>query len=314
MVIIFNPTAGRRRHHQLRLALEALRAAGIMPEVRETQQAGDATRLARCAARDGAAVIVAAGGDGTIAEVAQGLSGSGACLGLLPMGTANVLARELAIPLRPDAAARILAQGDVLHLHPGQARFADGSTRIFVQMLGTGFDAAVVASLDLGMKRRLGRAAYVWQTMRELARYRFPGCTVTLDGVPTAASSVIVTKGRLYAGQYLLAPDARPDAPGFAVAILHHGGTTRTMLAGMALPLDLLPRLPGLTLHRAHRVALSGAGMAVQMDGDPAGALPVEIVDAATPIPVLVAAARHAAPWPAPMPKENHHVADQPAA
>lgn len=296
MLIIFNPAAGRRRHQQLRLALETLRARGTTPALQETRCAGDATQLARAAARAGETLVVAAGGDGTIAEVAQGIASTGACLGLLPMGTANVLARELAIPLRGDRAADVLMTGRVLHLHPGQARFADGSKRIFVQMLGAGFDAAVVASLDLTLKRRIGRAAYVWQTLRELGRYGFPDCVATLDGVSITASSVIVTKGRLYAGAYLLAPDARPDEPGFVVAVLRGGGAMRTLLGGIALPLNLLPRLPGLTLHRAHRVAITGEGMAVQMDGDPAGGLPVEVEDAPQPIAVLVPAGSPRAP------------------
>ncbi len=288
MVIVFNPTAGGRRHRHLLAALDALRARAIDVVVLETRRAGDATGLARDAAARGESVVVAAGGDGTIAEVAEGIAGSATRLGILPLGTANVLARELDLPLRMEAAAAVLATGGTARLHPGLARFADGRRRLFVQMLGAGFDAAVVQALDLGLKRRIGRGAYVWQTLRALPRYGFADCSVTIDDEVLRARGVIVTKGRLYAGHYLLAPEARWDAPGFQVALLQDVGRFGTLLAGIALPLNLLPRLPGLILRPARRVALDGATLPVQMDGDPAGCLPVEVVDASAPIAVIV--------------------------
>ncbi len=288
MIVVFNPTAGAGRQRRLHVALDLLRHHGLRPELRRTACPGHATGLAREAAAAGAPMVVAAGGDGTIAEIAQGLAGSSTWLGVLPLGTANVLAAELGLPTHPLDAASVLASGRPRRIHPGLAHFADGSSRLFVQMLGAGFDAAVVRHLNLAVKRRLGRGAYVLQTLRELARYRFPQIEVVLDGSPHAATSVIITKGRLYAGQYLLAPAARPDQPGFQVALLRQGGAGAALLGGIALPLDLLPRLPGLTLHAAARVSLRGLDVPVQMDGDPAGLLPVMVEDAPAPITVLV--------------------------
>jgi diacylglycerol kinase family enzyme len=153
--------------------------------------------------------------------------------------------------------------------------------RLFVQMLGAGFDAAVVAHLDLALKRRVGRAAYVWQSVRELPRYPFPAISAELDGVGGVAASVIVTKGRLYAGRYKVAPEARPAEPGFQVVIFRRPGALQAALAGAALPLGLIPRLPGVEIVAARRVLLDADGaVPVQADGDPAGALPVEVVDA----------------------------------
>ncbi|MDO9710205.1 diacylglycerol/lipid kinase family protein [Paracraurococcus lichenis] len=159
MLIVFNPAAGARRRRRLARALRRLAEAGILARVAETLHPGHATDLARIAAGQGEPLVVAAGGDGTIAEVAAGLAGSAARLGILPFGTANVLAWELGLPPRPEAAAEVLAQGRPVVLRPGFARFGDGTERLFVQMLGAGFDAQVVARLDLGLKRRLGRGA-----------------------------------------------------------------------------------------------------------------------------------------------------------
>lgn len=309
MLIIFNPTAGGRRRRRLDRALRALGRLGLRAELAETTRPGHATALAREAAARGVAVVVAAGGDGTIAEVAAGLAGSEARLGILPLGTANVLAWELGVPLAPERAAAVLAGGRLAVLRPGIARFGDGTSRLFVQMLGAGFDAAVVAGLDLGLKRRLGRSAYVVQAAREVVRYRFPRFTAELDGRAETVVSAIVTKGRLYAGRHMLAPLALPHEPGFQVAMFHDTGPLGTALYGAALPLGLLPRMPGVVIRPAARVRLApggdgaacrgsnGAGRVppafpAQADGDLAGLLPVTIEDAAGPIRVLLPVGR----------------------
>jgi diacylglycerol kinase (ATP) len=288
VLIVFNPAAGAGRRRRLARALDALAARGLRPALAETRGPGDASRLAREAAERGERLVVAAGGDGTIAEVAAGLAGGPAILGVLPLGTANVLAWELGVPAVPERAAEVLAAGRAMSLHPGFARFADGRARLFVQMLGAGFDAAVVANLDLGLKRRIGKAAYVWQSLRELPRYRFPPITVELDGTASDAVSVIVTKGRLYAGRYLIAPAARPGQAGFHAVLFRRPGALQAALAGAALPLGLVPRLPGVEIVAARRIRLSAAGVPVQADGDPVGTLPVDIMDAADPLRVLL--------------------------
>jgi diacylglycerol kinase family enzyme len=299
MRIVFNPTAGGARRRALERSLAILRAAGLDAEVMETAAPGDAERLARACAVPGQ-VVVAAGGDGTIAEVAAGIAGSGAALGILPFGTANVLAQEVGLPLDPAAAAVALASGHVAPLHAGLARDAAGRRRLFVQMVGAGFDAAVVHALPLALKRRLGRGAYVLQSLREVARHRFEPITVTADGgAPFAAASVIVTKGRFYAGRYLVAPGASPFGPGFTLVSFAHGGAWQALLAGAALPLGLVPRLPGVELRRVSRVTLSGAGVPVQADGDAAGTLPLVVEDA--PVPILLrVGAKAARPLPEP--------------
>ena len=172
MVIIFNPTAGRRRAALLWRVLDVLVANGVRLDLAETRCPGDAERLAREAVRAGAPMVVAAGGDGTIAEVANGLMDSSVRLGIIPLGTANVLAHELSLPFAPSAVAAALAFGRTRPLWPGLARTAGGS-RLFVQMLGVGFDAHVVHQLPLPLKRMLGRGAYVVQSLRELLRYDY---------------------------------------------------------------------------------------------------------------------------------------------
>ena len=153
MIVIFNPAAGRRRASALWRVLDLLSASGVRLELAETQHAGHATALAREAAAGGARLVVAAGGDGTIAEVANGLAGSSAHLGVIPLGTANVLAHELGLPFTAHAVAAALAFGRTSTLWPGIAT-GPGMERLFVQMLGVGLDAQVVHSLNLPLKTR----------------------------------------------------------------------------------------------------------------------------------------------------------------
>ena len=258
-------------------------------DVVETCRPGHATEIARHAARDAERIIVAAGGDGTIAEVAAGIAvaGTNARLGVIPMGTANVLARELHLPTDPHQVAACLAFGRTRPLWPGVAT-GGGPDRLFVQMLGVGLDAQVVHRLPRQLKRALGRGAYVLQTLRELMRYDYAPIRLRIDGTLAEAASVIVSKGTLYAGQYLLAPGAMPSEPGFTVALFEHTGPWAAMMYGAALPMNLLPRAPGLRLVRASRIDILGTAEPAQADGDPAGWVPVSVRDAEMPLRVIV--------------------------
>jgi diacylglycerol kinase (ATP) len=289
MIVVFNPVAGLRRAHLLWRVLDVLVANGVRIELAETHCPGHARALAREAACAGATMVVAAGGDGTIAEVANGLLGSPARLGVIPLGSANVLAHELALPFAPRAVAAALAFGRTRQIWPGLASGAE-EQRLFVQMFGVGFDAHVVHHLWPPLKRTLGRSAYVLQTLRELARYRFMPIRLRLDGVETQAASVIVSKGRLYGGRFLLAPDACAERPGFSVVLFDHAGPAITLLYGAALPLDLLSRSPGVRHVRALQVDFAdNKAMPAQADGDAAGYTPLSVTNAPSPIEVVVA-------------------------
>ena len=288
MVIVFNPVAGRRHAHLLWRVLDVLVANGVRLELAETCRAGHAESLAQEAVKRGEPMVVAAGGDGTIAEVANGLMGTDACLGVIPLGTANVLAHELGLPFSPKAVAAALAFGRTTTLWPGVASSAQGS-RLFVQMLGVGFDAHVVHRVSFPMKKLMGKGAYVLRSMAEMTRYSYPPIRLRLDEVETQAASVIVSKGRLYGGSFRLAADAVPGAPGFSVVLFDRGGPGAAMMYGAALPLNLLGHAPGVRRVRANRVDFIGnQPVPAQADGDPAGCGVTSVTNARAPIQVVV--------------------------
>ena len=289
MLVIFNPVAGRRRATALWRVLDLLVENGVKVEVAETQHAGHATELAREAARDGLGMVVAAGGDGTIAEVANGLIGSDTALGVIPLGTANVLAKEYRLSTAPRAIANALAYKRTAILWPGIARIQDRE-HVFVQMVGLGFDGAVVHGLRPLLKRAIGRGAYVWQSLWESIAYSFPKLRLSVDGKDYEAASVVVSKGRLYGGPYLLAPNAAPTQPGFQVALFENSGTFPALLSGAALPLGLLPRCPGVRVVAGTQIEFFSTERTIltQSDGDALAGIPRQVVNASHPIPIVV--------------------------
>ncbi|WP_039885402.1 diacylglycerol kinase family protein [Acidocella sp. MX-AZ02] len=289
MLVIFNPVAGRRRATALWRVLDLLVENGVKIEVAETQHAGHATDLARQAAREGAFMVVAAGGDGTIAEVANGLIGTDTALGIIPLGTANVLAKEYGLSTHPRGIANTLAYKRCKPLWPGVAQLP-GQGHVFVQMLGLGFDGAVVKGVRPLLKRAIGKGAYVWQSVWESVAYDFPPVQLSVDGVTHQAASVVVSKGRLYGGPYLLAPLAQPGQPGFQVVLFEKPGTLPALLSGAALPLGLLPRCPGVRVLAGSHVEFSAPNgrISTHADGDTLPALPRGVVSAQAPISLIV--------------------------
>ena len=125
-----------------------------------TEHPEHATELASTARQNGADLIVAAGGDGTINEVANGLVGSAVPLGVLPAGTANVLACEIGLPRNPLDAAAVLAELDAQSIAVGRLTVADGSQRHFLLMAGVGLDAQVLTKVSQRIKNVTGKLAY----------------------------------------------------------------------------------------------------------------------------------------------------------
>jgi diacylglycerol kinase (ATP) len=285
LLLIVNPTAGRRRRGLVDAVVSRVRAEGWTVDVVETTAAGDARRLAATCDAGRYGVIAVAGGDGTINEVVNGLAGrnDAPAVGIVPLGTANVLAHELGLGFSATAVARTMVGGRELLVQPGEAVNGSGA-RCFSLMAGAGFDAKVVAGVSARLKRRLGRAAYVWRSLVEARRYRPVRYEVEIDGVRHEASSVIVTRSRHYAGPYVVAPDAALGTPVLHVCLFERWGRSQTFRYGLALLRGRLPRTGGYRVVTGRSVkvsVLSDAGelreQPVQIDGDNALTLPVSI-------------------------------------
>jgi diacylglycerol kinase (ATP) len=276
VLVIYNPAAGQWRKRRLRTTLAALKGLGCAVSLFATGKPGDAEQRAAALSSEHFDVVVAAGGDGTINEVANGLAAAGGApppLAIIPLGTANVLAQEIGLRGNPRSVARAIAHGAHMTVHLGQA-----NGRYFLMMAGVGFDAHVVANVDLALKRRTGKIAYVLETLVQGLRYGFPPCHVTVDGKRHKARSVVVCNGRHYGGPFVAAPKASLTEPAFEVCLLKKGGWRHVIRYGIALVLGRLSSLPDVQILTAHRLHIDGEpGLPVQGDGDIIAHLPVEI-------------------------------------
>ena len=276
--IVHNPAAGNRRQRLFDRTIRRLRGRGADFSVVRTAGPGDAEALARQAVAEGCARVVAAGGDGTINEVINGLAESGVPLAILPLGTANVLAREIGLPAEPDAVAAAIVHGRPRSISLGRVESAAGRGRYFSLMAGVGFDAHVVADVDLALKRRIGKGAYVAEFLRQLFVFPFPAYRVILDGTGHEAASVVLAKARHYGGPYSCAPGATLEDRDFHVCLFARPGALAAISYGAALTTGRLAGRADYKILRAARVTIEGpAGDPVQGDGDIIAALPLEV-------------------------------------
>ena len=227
---VLNPAAQSRRAGRQRPALEkALREAGVDYTVEETGEPGHATRLARAAAAS-SDIVVAVGGDGTIQEVARGVYGTGATMGVLPLGTGNDFAHAVGMPDDLGAAVRALLAAEPQALDLGRVRWlerADGGgfaehDALFTNCLGAGFDA--LAALGAQRYKYLGgRTAYLAAVLRALWLWRQPKVSAQIVVSDEVAASVAVAAGGAGA-----AGTGEPDPERFGLApgegeVLHDG-------------------------------------------------------------------------------------------
>jgi YegS/Rv2252/BmrU family lipid kinase len=196
--IIINPAARGARARLDRL--QRLTHGAI---IRQTEGPGDAEAHAERAVEQGYDTVVAAGGDGTINEVVNGLGAAPVALGILPMGTVNVFAMELGIPFDLQAAWKVIRERKVRAID-----VASANDHLFVQMAGVGLDAAIVQRVNRGTKRMLGPLSYLL-TATQVAIEKPPRLRVLVeDKVVAEGSFVLVGNGRYYAGPFALFNEA----------------------------------------------------------------------------------------------------------
>ncbi len=270
--IVINPVARGGRRRVPREALEAAAAQrGWRVEWWATAAPGHAVELAARAARDRRPMLAVWGGDGTYNEAARGLLGSDTALLALPGGTTSVLAYELGIPRDPIAALLRQLAGE----RRGMAVGRTDAGGLFLLMLSAGPDALILENLPALLKKRAGKAGITAQAVMEFVHGRLPRFAARVDDVVFDASWCIVGNGRCYGGPYSATPGADPFATGFEVVTLERHGRAAAVPFFFSIPSGRHLRLAGVDRRAATEVRLVGEGVPYQLDGDPAGFLPV---------------------------------------
>jgi diacylglycerol kinase family enzyme len=261
-----------------------------------------AHELAREAVAGGADVVLACGGDGTINEVINGLALSRVPLGILPGGTANILAHELRLPLNPVRAASQFAGWTPRRIALGRARWASERlpnggalrtgeitplafsassqtcSRYYSSVAGVGYDAQVVYALSAWLKKNFGVTGYVMEALRQWIKYSFPIFSSLVDGHKRQGTFAVIHRTRLYAGWLHLAPTANLFGSHLAVCSFPSRSRVRYLLYALAVILRQHLRLNGVTLDQCVEAVCTpldpSATIYFELDGELSGALP----------------------------------------
>ncbi len=291
ITVIINPASAGGANGR-RWAGTAHRLRRVLPSFAPvfTEGPGHATDLARRALQDGAEMVVAVGGDGTLNEVACGFFEGDrpvaprAALGVVPAGTGSDFARTLGGGSIEAACAR-LGAGETCLIDVGQARFTDHDghmrERIFLNVASFGCSGQIARGISPRLKRLSGTLAYAVATLRTLLSHRDQSVAISLDGAPAEPFPVTACafcNGRFFGGGMQVAPGARLDDGLFDVTLWSGFGLADFVRKGRSLYTGAHVRETGTRVFRAREASASStARVAFELDGEGVGQLPVQL-------------------------------------
>jgi YegS/Rv2252/BmrU family lipid kinase len=281
--VVWNPTAGSGLGKK-RVEIDEVRkrfiANGWNVATVKTRCAGDGTEAARYALESGANVVVAMGGDGTINEVVQTLAHQPVPLGIIPVGTINVLSQELGLPQEPMEAIDRVCQGRAMQMDLGLA-----NGRYFTMMVGLGLDAESVNALIPSLKAWSGPLAYWVAGVTTTARYKSVRARISYDDGKRMRSRrgliyiMVISNTGLYAGGVLkFTPMASVRDGLFDVCLIRSKRWYQAIYHFMLVLIGRLKRMPDVDFFQTRRIVLRTARpLSYQLDGDPGGTTPITI-------------------------------------
>jgi YegS/Rv2252/BmrU family lipid kinase len=276
--LVVNPAAGKRSVSSIS-RIKGLLKKETSLRIRITQKRGDAESFAR--ELKGADLIIVAGGDGTVNEVVNGLLSDGATetplqvppLAVIPLGTANVLAQELSIPLNIEDAVRLALTGSGRKISLGMI-----NGRYFILMVGIGFDGQTVYNLRKTLKRISGKGAYVVSGLMELAAYRPPSIRVKTDRGDITGTSAIIGNARGYGGTFHVTPEADITQPILDLCLFRGRGRMDIMKYAFGVVTKRHLKYGDVHYEKCSVLEVSSSERVhIQVDGDYFGTLPSKI-------------------------------------
>ena len=297
-ILLYNPASGQRLHRreeQVESVAAILRAAGVEAAAEPTWDAGTAGQQAAEAIAAGCDTVIACGGDGTVQDVLQGMVGTTAHLGVIPLGTGNVLAHDIGIPRKdPAAAARVLLQATPTEVALGRLDFPRKATktrtRYFIAITGIGAEAQLFYSLSDGYKQRTGMVAYYTESFRQWLSYHFPLFEVEFRDLHTGqmrnetVSQVLAVRIGFFGGVLRnLAPGAALAHRDFRLVLFKTRSKLTYLRFITATLLGFSRNISGIELTNATELRCQaldgsdGARIYVEADGELLGSLPVSV-------------------------------------
>lgn len=266
IVYIVNPISGKGKQKSIEeiVAQETDRSA-IAYSVLVTDRCGQAEEMSRAAALGGADIVVAVGGDGTVNEVARGIAGTGAALGIIPTGSGNGLARHLRMPLSFREAVRIINKGK---LQPIDTATLNG--RLFVSLAGVGFDALVAKRFAKSTKR--GFAGYARIAIPAYFSYKPKKYTIVADGKEIVRRALLITfaNSNQFGSNGSIDPVAELDDGFIDVCIVRKMPFIILVLVAPAFFLKQFHKTPYVEIIKAKEVHVARKrSRKIHLDGDP---------------------------------------------
>jgi diacylglycerol kinase (ATP) len=280
--VIFNPTAKGDKARHFRRKLDEI---GAVAELKMTTHPGAARELAAGAVTEGFQTIVAAGGDGTLNEVANGIGDAPdgymrARFGILPLGTVNVFALELGIPFEVEKAWPIILAGKEQIIDLPEATFRNKDEvirRRFLQMAGAGWDARAVELISWKLKKRIGRFAYIWAGLGALKKMKSK-VHVQSSAHAHDGDFILIGNGRFYAGKYPFFYEGNLADGKFDVTVFpeFHWKSMPACMTNFVIGRYF--RAGAQPYFQAHEIELTSPELTpLQLDGELVGHLPAKI-------------------------------------
>jgi diacylglycerol kinase (ATP) len=279
IVLISNPTAKRASDKKIAQASRYLISKGYKVEVLFTEKKGNAESLAREAIKGLPSLIIAAGGDGTFNEVINGIAGSEIPMAILPLGTTNVLAKEIGIPENVKGAMEIAVTGTTKIISLGKILITRPSSlvpRYFVLMAGIGFDGEAVFGINETFKKISGKGAYIFSGLKVLPVFNPHELTFDIDGKTYSGYSAIISKTAKYGGDFKITPDARLTDPTLYICLFKGKKRLDVLRYVFGIATGSHLRFKDIEYLKANRIQIDGNAH-IQIDGDYFGMTPAKI-------------------------------------
>jgi len=277
MFIIHNPVAWRNKFviRGEKFIKNFLNKHNIEYDYRKTTESGEATLLAKEGVERGYKLIVAIGGDGTINEVVNGIINSDAILGIVPMGTINILSMELGIPQNLSKALQTLLTGKIKSIDVGKV-----NDRYFLLMAGFGMDSYTIYRTNLKLKKYIGGLAYVISGLYTTFKYKPHKIFVDIDDgrIIDDGYFLVVENFSSYGGKFKIAPYADENDGLLDICLFKKFGFFHTLRYFLGIALKRHINYPDVRYYQGKKIKLhSNSNVLFHTDGDLAGSLPAEI-------------------------------------
>ncbi len=311
--LIGNPAAGRNALMKINEAAAIIKNRGHDVQMLLTEKRGDAESFARQISSESGVksselrndknlelithnsklLVIAAGGDGTYNEMINGIACTDIPMAILPLGTTNVLAKELNIPDDIEGALNIALRGKTQKVCLGRitlipevrslktaensnTRHSSLVTRHFLLMAGIGYDGETVYGIKKGLKKYSGKGAYILSGLKTLLRWAPDKLTFTMDGKSCEGYSAIVCKTSKYAGNFRIAPDADIKNADFYAFIMHGKNRLDIFRYVSGIVMEKHLKFTDITYRKIENMEVKGKAH-IQIDGDYFGMTPARI-------------------------------------